>query len=240
MKRNMVLLASDIARGRERYPGRNMLEVHRPMGITNDEFDAALSHLHRALLRNGVKPADVALVMAAAASTRKSIVQAGTRPAKAPAAAATLWGRLGGEKGVTQMIDDLMDEAVKDPKVNFSRNGKFPMTPERVAAVKRHMVRLASALGEGPYDYDGRRMGPVHKDMGITDDEFDAFISKLKIALARNRVGEQDQEVILKAVSATRKDIVEVKSGKAADARGNNNEPSPLVGILQHILARWK
>jgi hemoglobin len=232
MKRHIVLLASDITGGPDRYTGKSMAKAHENLGITDAEFNAILPHLERALRRHDVKPKDIAIIMEAAASTRKSIVRAPIPPNEETIPAKTMWDRLGGEKGVTRIVSDLVDAAVADPQVNFSRNGKFPMTPERVAAVKKHLVRLASGLGEGPFKYDGRRMGPLHRGMGITDDEFNAFVSKMRIALERHKVAAEDRDLILKAVNATRKDIVEVKDGKTTTTVPvpPPTEPTPLPG----------
>ncbi len=228
MKRHMALLASAVSGGPDQYPGKSMKRVHLGMRITDDEFDAFLKHLKIAMIRHDIGREDVDRIMEAAKSTRKDIVEpravAGAKLLPPPA---TLWARLGEAKGVTRIVDDLVEAAVKDPKVNFDRGGKFRMTPERVAEVKKQMVRLTSALGEGPFKYEGRRMLPAHKGMGITNDEFDAFVSHLKIVLTKHGVGGQDRDLILKAVGATRKDIVEVKGGKAAAPARPAAAPDP-------------
>jgi truncated hemoglobin YjbI len=216
VKQHMVRLASAIGGGPYKYDGRSMKKSHEGMNITNDEFDASVSHLKIALLRHGVKPPEIVTVMDAVALTRRDFVRPPDK-VQAPINGATLWERLGGEKGVTQLIDDLVDAALEDPKVNFDRGGKYKMTPDKIKELKRQLVSLASSLGGGPetLKYTGRRMLPVHKGMGITNDEFDAFLTHLKIALVKNKASEKDRDFILKAVNGTRKDIVEVKSGEA-------------------------
>src|SRR5579884_2417596 len=63
----------------------------------------------------------------------------------------TLWERMGGEEGVTKFIDEFVEAALKNPKINFTRDGAYLKTPEQIARMKRRFVRLASALGKGPY-----------------------------------------------------------------------------------------
>src|SRR5262249_15619803 len=72
--------------------------------------------------------------------------------------APTLWGRLGGEKGVTKIIDDCISGATADPKVDFFRSGKFKMTPAQLTELKKKIVLLVSAASGGPYKYLGKSM----------------------------------------------------------------------------------
>src|SRR5262245_32918826 len=76
----------------------------------------------------------------------------------------TVWDRLGGEENVAKIVDDVLTTAVSDPRVNFTRDGRFPMDRERLAQVKKQMVHLASAVGGGPLNYQGKGMKETHKD----------------------------------------------------------------------------
>src|SRR5262245_20638210 len=99
----------------------------------------------------------------------------------------TLWERLGGERGVTRIVDEWVEAGLADPRVNFSRGGRYRMTPEAVARVKQGLVALTSAVGGGPQaKYSGPSMRKVHEGMNITDEEFDALLGHLKIVLLRN------------------------------------------------------
>src|SRR5207245_9727262 len=87
----------------------------------------------------------------------------------------SLWDRLGGEKNVRKVVDDLVALAAKDPKVNFDRNGKYPFDPVKLADFKEQMVDFISAASGGPLKYTGKSMKEVHKGMGITAAEFNAL-----------------------------------------------------------------
>jgi hemoglobin len=197
VKRGFVELASTVSEGPLKYSGPRMLEVHKGMGITPDEFDALVADLKAALEKNGVKPADVSDVLKAVEGTRKDIVEA-----------KTLWDRLGGEKGVTKIVDEFMQAAVADNRVKFFRDGTRKLGDAQLARVKRGFVELASTVSEGPLKYDGPTMLEVHKGMNITAAEFDALAADLKIALEKNGVKPADVSDVLKAVEGTRKDIV--------------------------------
>lgn len=210
LKKQILALASAISGGPIKYTGKTMRETHKGMAITDGEFDAALAHLKIVLLRNSVAAADVLLIMAAAETTRRDIVgPKESVPVVAPKPA--MWDRLGGEKVIKTIVSDFVDAASADPKVNLSRNGKFPMNAVQLAAFKEKLVDLASAITGGPRQYTGKTMKQVHKGMGITDAEFDALVAHLKTALLRNGVKGEDLDIILAAINSTRGDIVEVR-----------------------------
>ena len=128
-------------------------------------------------------------------------------PPKTPTA--TLWDRLGGDKGVAKIVDDFVATAAKDPKVNFDRNGKYKLDDAAVAHLKQMLIEQFSSLGGGPLKYEGKDMKTVHKGMGITAAEFTATAGHLKAALEQNSVKKDDVDAVMKAVGDMRKDIVE-------------------------------
>jgi hemoglobin len=123
----------------------------------------------------------------------------------------TLWERLGGEENMKKVVDDLVKAATTDPKVNFSRGGKYPLAPERLNDFKNGLLDLASSVSDGPRKYKKGTMEKIHKGMQISDAEFDAFTGHLKKALADHGVNPPDAAFLLKAVAETRKTIVEAK-----------------------------
>ncbi len=128
-----------------------------------------------------------------------------------PVVAKTLWDNLGGETGVTKVIEDFVASAAPDPKVNFFRDGKYKPDAKGVADLKRKLVELVSAVSGGPLKYTGKSMKEVHKGMGITDAEFDALAGHLALAMRKNGVKPEDAKAVMEAVGSTRKDIVEPK-----------------------------
>jgi hemoglobin len=119
-----------------------------------------------------------------------------------------LWDRLGGDKGVAKIIDDWVELASKDPKVNFDRNGKYLKDATAVARLKRGLIDLFSTGFGGPHKYKGD-LRDVHKGMGITEAEFDASVADLRKALEKNGINDEDVKFVLAAVEGTRRDIVE-------------------------------
>ncbi|MBN9122549.1 MAG: group 1 truncated hemoglobin [Planctomycetes bacterium] len=126
-------------------------------------------------------------------------------------AATTLWDRLGGEKAVRAVVHDLVLAAAEDPKVNFTRNGKYKLDAKGVEHLEQMLVEFVSSATGGPLKYTGKSMKEAHKGMMITDEEFNALAGHLVATLKKYKVPQTDIDELVKAVDGTRKDIVEKK-----------------------------
>lgn len=125
----------------------------------------------------------------------------------------SLYERLGGEPAVTAVVDDFVGRAAGDPAVNFTRKGtdaEFNATPEAVAHLKKMLVQFVSMATGGPKQYDGRSMKSAHRNMKVTDAEFNAIAGDLKATLVKFNVPEKEMNELLTIVGSTRKDIVEM------------------------------
>ena len=161
----------------------------------------------------------------------------------------TMWERLGSENGVTRIVDDFVNLAAPDPKVDFFRGGKFPMNDEQVVKMKRELVEQISQATGGPLKYKGPDMKKVHKDMGITDAQFDAAAADLKKALEKNKVGAEDTKNILAAVGSYRKDIVQPKKKpddkkpddkKPDDKKPEDKKPASMASVTGKVIYKGK
>jgi hemoglobin len=124
----------------------------------------------------------------------------------------TLWDRLGGESGVTAIVDDYVNRTLANPRVNFTRRGtgrEWEANPENVLKLKRALVQLVSAQTGGPQRYQGRDMKPLHQGMKITATEFNETVADLKAVLEQHRIATRDLDEVLKLVTGTKADIVE-------------------------------
>jgi hemoglobin len=149
---------------------------------------------------------------------RNSLNPDGLKPE--PAKTAGLWNRLGGEKGVSKVIDDFVALAGPDPKVDFTRGGKYKLDDLAVADLKKKLVQFVSQATGGPLKYTGKSMKEVHSGMGITNAQFDAAAADLAKALAKNGVKAEDANALLRIVETTRKDIVEAGKPEATAGGG--------------------
>src|SRR5258706_4230199 len=95
--------------------------------------------------------------------------------AKSGMATRSLYDRLGGEPAITAVIDDFVNRAAGDPKVNFTRKGtdkEWSATPENVIKLKRHLTQIVCMVTGRPQKNEGKPMKPLHAGMKITEAEF--------------------------------------------------------------------
>jgi hemoglobin len=158
-----------------------------------------------------------------------------SKPTKKPVDTAggksSLWNRLGGQTGVTKIIDDFTERAAANPNVDFSRGGRNKLSEADITHFKQEMVDFVSSVAGGPLPYTGKNMKKVHKDMKITNAQFDAAADDLKKAMMANNVKLADINALLDLVETTRKDIVEGPENKSpagktgADKKQKDGEP---------------
>jgi hemoglobin len=129
--------------------------------------------------------------------------------AAAPARAAekSLYERLGGEPAVTAVVDDFVGRAAADPKVDFTRHGKYDKVD--VPRLKKQLVNLVGQLTGGPQKYTGKDMKTLHKGMKITAAQFDAMAADLVASLDKFKVPAKEKGELLTIVGSTKNDIVE-------------------------------
>jgi hemoglobin len=199
----LVAQISSLTGGPLKYD-KDMKAVHKDMNITDAEFTAAVNDLKTALKQNGVASDDARDVLEAVEDMRKDIV------APKVAAPKTVWDALGGDKGVTQLVDDFVASASKDPLVNFDRKGKYKLDADTLGKIKKELVRQVSYLTNGPYKPD-KDAPPAWKGLGITDDEWDAAALHLVKALKDNKVPQVISERLQLAITDLRPKVVEGK-----------------------------
>lgn len=125
--------------------------------------------------------------------------------------AKTLYERLGGEPAISAVVNDFVNRAANDPRVNFTREGQpnhWNATPENVAKVKEHLTQFIVEATGGPKEYHGADMATVHKGMNITDNEFNAAAEDLKASLDKFHVPDKEQTELMNIVGSTRDQIV--------------------------------
>ncbi|HUR46317.1 MAG TPA: group 1 truncated hemoglobin [Candidatus Saccharimonadales bacterium] len=135
----------------------------------------------------------------------------------------TLFDRLGGEKGISSIVDDFIARALQDPRVNWQRRGvksggffhvghndtsSWTATDTNVAKLKKHIVQFVALATGGPARYEGKEMKGAHADMHISNPEFDAALGDLKASLDKLQIPNKEQKELLAIVESTRPQIV--------------------------------
>ena len=204
LERLVVEFVSSATGGPLKYQGRDMKTSHEGMGITEAQFNAFAADLIAVLKKYKVQDAEINELVGIVATTQGAIVGSGS---PAPAVAKkSLWDRLGGEPAVTAVVHDLVLLAATDPKVDFTRGGKYkPDLPK----LERLVVEFVSTATGGPLKYEGRDMKMSHEGMGITEAQFNAFADDLVTVLKKYKVPPAEIEELVGIVATTKPAIVE-------------------------------
>jgi hemoglobin len=121
------------------------------------------------------------------------------------AAGPSLYKQLGGREGISIVVNDFTANMAADPRVNIRFKDAKPNDIERF---KSNLADQICEAGGGPCSYLGKDMKTAHKDMRITEDEWNATVENLVKALDKNNVPAQAKQELLGALGPMKKDIV--------------------------------
>lgn len=123
-----------------------------------------------------------------------------------------LWTRLGGEENIKPLVNDWIDRALINPRVNFTRRGtghQWEANPENVSKVKAQFLAMLSTSIGGPLKYSGKDMKSAHANMKITEPEFNALMDDFNASMEKFFISPFERKDLLKALNDTKKDIVD-------------------------------
>ena len=124
-----------------------------------------------------------------------------TAPTTAPPPA-SLYARLGGEPGVSDLMGRTLARAAADPRTQRSFEGI------KLSAVQQSLSEQICALTGGGCRYQGEPMGPVHKDLRIKPSEFDAFVEILRQEIDRGGIDNRAKNELLRLLAPMKQAIV--------------------------------
>jgi hemoglobin len=116
----------------------------------------------------------------------------------------SLYERLGGTEGITQIASDLVDIHLANPRISPRYANKD------VAKMKNGAATFFIAGTGGPNVYEGRNMLDTHRSMNISGDEFLAVLDDALQALEKNAVGQREKEEVLFVLYSMKPEIVGV------------------------------
>jgi hemoglobin len=151
-----------------------------------------------------------------------NILVNGTNTAAQAEGKLSLFDRLGGEVGISNIVTDFTPRALQDPRVNWDRKevkqGGFSLhsaksetwdpNPQNVNILKTHIVQFLTLATGGPAHYEGKEIKSTHAGMHISNPEFDAVTGDLKASLDRLRIPNTEQKELLSIIESTRPLIV--------------------------------
>jgi hemoglobin len=116
----------------------------------------------------------------------------------------SLYERLGGLKGITVIVDDIVEAHMSNPDVK-ARFLPLKDDPKHFAEVRQHLINFLAAGSGGPEQYTGKDMVSAHRGMNISEGEYMKVIDDILYALDKNKVDEQTRKDVL-AIAYSLKD----------------------------------
>jgi hemoglobin len=115
----------------------------------------------------------------------------------------TLCERLGGPPAISAVVDSFASKVLKDDRVNkkFAKSDANRLGTN----LKGFVEQAAHCPG---VKYKGRNMKNTHRNMGVTEGEFNAVVENLIKTLDEFKVPEKEKNELLAALGPTKKDIV--------------------------------
>ncbi len=120
----------------------------------------------------------------------------------------SLYERLGGVHGIATVVDDFIERVAANDSINANPAIKEARDRVPIAGIKHRVTELVCQVTGGPEKYNGRTMKEVHKDMNITEKEWDARVADFKKTLDKFKVPEKEQNELFAIVESTKPDIV--------------------------------
>ena len=114
---------------------------------------------------------------------------------------ATLYERIGGEKMITEVVDEFYDHVLADPELKtFFLNTSM----DKLRCMQREFF---SAALDGPITYTGEPLSHVHHGRGITKHHFTLFVKHLLETLQSHGINDQDVADIISRISTYANEI---------------------------------
>ncbi len=120
----------------------------------------------------------------------------------------SLYDRLGGVYNIATVIEDLIDRVMVDARLNA--NPRVDEAHHRVSAAgfKFLATEMVCWAAGGTQQYSGRSMADSHRDLMITDQEWQAFMDDLQQTFDKFEVPQPEQEELKAIVESTKQAIV--------------------------------
>ncbi len=119
----------------------------------------------------------------------------------------TLYDRLGGITGISTVVDQFIVNVAGDNTIN-TRFAATVANPARARLLRLNLIDQICAGAGGPCTYKGLTMKDAHKNMNISQVEFDALVGDLVAALDQAGVQEKEKNELLAILGPMKTDIV--------------------------------
>lgn len=197
LRNNLINQVGMATGGMEKYTGKDMKTAHKGMGIEEADFNALVADLSASLDKFNVAAADKTELLTALAGLKGDIVEGPT----------TLYVRLGGNAGISTVIDDFLGKVAADNRIN-SFFAAAVADPARLTRLRNNLINQVGMATGGTEKYTGKDMKTAHKGMNINEAQFNALVSDLQASLVKYNVESRTKIQLLTALGGLKGDIV--------------------------------
>lgn len=113
-----------------------------------------------------------------------------------------LYRALGGKGGIAALVDEFIEVMADNSRVAPA----FADTD--IAHFREKLTEQICMLSRGPCEYTGDPMEVVHRDMNITEAQFNSVVEDLQEAMSRLRLPESAQNRLLAKLAPMRGQII--------------------------------
>jgi hemoglobin len=117
----------------------------------------------------------------------------------------SLYDRLGGKKGIAQIVEDLVAAHLTNPVIKT----RFENIKDLEHAKKMAREFFCAGAG-GPEAYTGRDMLTAHKGMNISEQEYMAAMDDFVGALTKNKIGQDAVKDVVAILYSLKGQIIRV------------------------------
>lgn len=136
----------------------------------------------------------------------------------APPAPDALYKDLGGEPGISRLVDEFMFRVLNDARIAHH----FALTDlERLNGKLKERFCIEAG---GPCTHAGDSVAQVHKGLGITRADFDALVEDLRAAMEMQHIPQSAQNRLLARFAPMQRDVVEEEIAEQPGAVGEHDE----------------
>jgi len=114
----------------------------------------------------------------------------------------TLYNKLGGEEGVNNIVENLIQEIGQDEQI-------FHYFAEaRVSRFRENLIEHFCAISDGPCQYTGDNMVDIHTGMDINESDFNHMVDLLINAMNTEGIPHRIQNQLIARLAPLREEII--------------------------------
>ncbi len=130
----------------------------------------------------------------------------------------SLYERLGGIHAIAAVVDDFVDKLLVNPTITANKNTVAGLAHITKPGLKYLLTEMICQAAGGPQKYTGKSMKEAHKDLKISEAEWEAMVKEFLASLAKFKVPNKEQIELVVIVGTTKADVVTAAAPAQAPA----------------------